>query len=118
MITHGTMCLVRRSALEPVAAGARNDPRGHRAGLRLYEAGFQALYTNYRTAGGWCRTPSRRSRRSVSAGRRGDGDHSQALDDMLPGARTLTRRRSSTSFRGGRCGSPTRCGDARLDFST
>ncbi|MBK8208573.1 MAG: glycosyltransferase [Rhodospirillales bacterium] len=49
IITHGTMCLVRRSALDQVGGwGTDTICEDTELGLRLYEAGFQALYTNYR----------------------------------------------------------------------
>jgi cellulose synthase/poly-beta-1,6-N-acetylglucosamine synthase-like glycosyltransferase len=49
IITHGTMCLVRRSALDQVGGwGTDTICEDTELGLRLYEAGFQALYTNHR----------------------------------------------------------------------
>jgi exo-beta-1,3-glucanase (GH17 family)/cellulose synthase/poly-beta-1,6-N-acetylglucosamine synthase-like glycosyltransferase len=49
IITHGTMCLVRRSALNQVGGwGTDTICEDTELGLRLYEAGYQALYTNYR----------------------------------------------------------------------
>jgi exo-beta-1,3-glucanase (GH17 family)/GT2 family glycosyltransferase len=49
IITHGTMCLVRRSALDQVGGwGTDTICEDTELGLRLYEAGFQAMYTNHR----------------------------------------------------------------------
>jgi exo-beta-1,3-glucanase (GH17 family)/cellulose synthase/poly-beta-1,6-N-acetylglucosamine synthase-like glycosyltransferase len=49
IITHGTMCLVRRSAFEAVGGwGTDTIVEDTDLGLRLYEAGYQALYTNTR----------------------------------------------------------------------
>ena len=49
IITHGTMCMVRRSALDQVGGwGTDTICEDTELGLRLFEAGYQALYTNYR----------------------------------------------------------------------
>jgi exo-beta-1,3-glucanase (GH17 family)/cellulose synthase/poly-beta-1,6-N-acetylglucosamine synthase-like glycosyltransferase len=49
IITHGTMCLVRRAAFEQVGGWASDTiVEDTDLGLRLYEAGYQALYTNHR----------------------------------------------------------------------
>jgi len=49
IITHGTMCMVRRSALEQVGGwGTDTICEDTELGLRLFEAGYQALYTNHR----------------------------------------------------------------------
>lgn len=49
IIQHGTMCLVRRSAFDAVG-GWNTDTivEDTDLGLRLYEAGFEAVYTNHR----------------------------------------------------------------------
>jgi Exo-beta-1,3-glucanase len=49
IIQHGTMCLVRRSAFDAVG-GWNTDTivEDTDLGLRLYEAGYQAVYTNHR----------------------------------------------------------------------
>lgn len=49
IIQHGTMCLVRRSAFEAVG-GWNTDTivEDTDLGLRLYEAGYEAVYTNHR----------------------------------------------------------------------
>jgi cellulose synthase/poly-beta-1,6-N-acetylglucosamine synthase-like glycosyltransferase/exo-beta-1,3-glucanase (GH17 family) len=49
IVQHGTMCLVRRSALQ-AAGGWSSDTivEDTELGLRLYEAGYAALYTNRR----------------------------------------------------------------------
>ncbi len=52
IVQHGTMCLVRRTAL--IAAGGWSSDtivEDTELGLRLYEAGYKALYTNRRY--GW-----------------------------------------------------------------
>ena len=49
IITHGTMCMVRRSALDEVGNwGTDTICEDTELGLRLFEAGYQAMYTNYR----------------------------------------------------------------------
>jgi exo-beta-1,3-glucanase (GH17 family)/cellulose synthase/poly-beta-1,6-N-acetylglucosamine synthase-like glycosyltransferase len=49
IIQHGTMCMVRRSALEQVGGwGTETIVEDTELGLRLYEGGYQALYTNHR----------------------------------------------------------------------
>ena len=49
IITHGTMCMVRRSALNEVGGwGTDTICEDTELGLSLYEAGYQAMYTNYR----------------------------------------------------------------------
>lgn len=49
IIQHGTMCMVRRSALEAVGSwGTDTIVEDTELGLRLYEAGFEGLYTNHR----------------------------------------------------------------------
>ena len=49
IITHGTMCMVRRSALGQVGGwGTDTICEDTELGLRLFEGGYQALYTNYR----------------------------------------------------------------------
>lgn len=49
IIQHGTMCLVRRSAFDAVGGWATDTiVEDTDLGLRLYEAGYQALYTNHR----------------------------------------------------------------------
>jgi exo-beta-1,3-glucanase (GH17 family)/cellulose synthase/poly-beta-1,6-N-acetylglucosamine synthase-like glycosyltransferase len=49
IITHGTMCMVRRSALNQVGGwGTDTICEDTELGLRLFEAGYQAMYTNYR----------------------------------------------------------------------
>jgi cellulose synthase/poly-beta-1,6-N-acetylglucosamine synthase-like glycosyltransferase/exo-beta-1,3-glucanase (GH17 family) len=49
IITHGTMCMVRRSALDQVGGwGTDTICEDTELGLRLFEAGYQALYTNHR----------------------------------------------------------------------
>jgi exo-beta-1,3-glucanase (GH17 family)/cellulose synthase/poly-beta-1,6-N-acetylglucosamine synthase-like glycosyltransferase len=92
IITHGTMCLVRRSALDHVGGwGTDTICEDTELGLRLFEAGYQALYTNHRY--GWGLLPdtfkafkTQRFRWAYGAMQiiRKHGAH------MLPGARTLT----------------------------
>lgn len=49
IIQHGTMCMVRRSALDAVGGwGTDTIVEDTELGLRLFEAGYQALYTNHR----------------------------------------------------------------------
>jgi exo-beta-1,3-glucanase (GH17 family)/cellulose synthase/poly-beta-1,6-N-acetylglucosamine synthase-like glycosyltransferase len=49
IIQHGTMCLVRRQALHEVGNwGTDTIVEDTELGLRLFEAGYQALYTNTR----------------------------------------------------------------------
>jgi hypothetical protein len=49
IIAHGTMCMVRRSALDHVGGwGTDTICEDTELGLRLFEAGYQALYTNRR----------------------------------------------------------------------
>jgi cellulose synthase/poly-beta-1,6-N-acetylglucosamine synthase-like glycosyltransferase len=49
IIQHGTMCMVRRSALHEVGGWSVDTiVEDTELGLRLYEAGYQALYTNVR----------------------------------------------------------------------
>jgi exo-beta-1,3-glucanase (GH17 family)/cellulose synthase/poly-beta-1,6-N-acetylglucosamine synthase-like glycosyltransferase len=49
IIQHGTMCMVRRSALDEVGGwGTDTIVEDTELGLRLFEAGYQALYTNHR----------------------------------------------------------------------
>lgn len=49
IIQHGTMCIVRRSALDHVGGwGTDTIVEDTDLGLRLYEAGYQAHYTNHR----------------------------------------------------------------------
>ena len=91
IIQHGTMCLVRRSALEAVGGWSGDTiVEDTELGLRLYEAGFKALYTNRRY--GWGVLPdtfqafkTQRERWAYGAVQiiRKHWRH------MLPGARTL-----------------------------
>ena len=49
IIQHGTMCMVRRDALERLGGWSTETiVEDTELGLRLYEAGYQALYTNVR----------------------------------------------------------------------
>ncbi|VUX46985.1 conserved membrane hypothetical protein [Candidatus Defluviicoccus seviourii] len=49
IIQHGTMCIVRRDALERLGGWSTETiVEDTELGLRLYEAGYQALYTNVR----------------------------------------------------------------------
>ncbi len=49
IIQHGTMCLVRRSAFDAVGGWSTDTiVEDTDLGLRLYEAGYQAVYTNHR----------------------------------------------------------------------
>lgn len=49
IIVHGTMCLVRRSALDAVGGwGTDTICEDTELGLRLFEAGYEAHYTSYR----------------------------------------------------------------------
>jgi hypothetical protein len=49
IIQHGTMCMVRRSALDAVGGwGTDTIVEDTELGLRLFEAGYEALYTNHR----------------------------------------------------------------------
>lgn len=92
IITHGTMCLVRRSALDQVGGwGTDTICEDTELGLRLYEAGYQALYTNYRYGRGMLPDTfkafkTQRFRWAYGAMQiiRKHWTH------MLPGARTLT----------------------------
>ena len=92
IITHGTMCLVRRSALDQVGGwGTDTICEDTELGLRLYEAGFQALYTNHRYGRGMLPDTfkafkTQRFRWAYGAMQiiRKHWTH------MLPGARTLT----------------------------
>lgn len=92
IITHGTMCLVRRSALNQVGGwGTDTICEDTELGLRLYEAGYQALYTNYRYGRGMLPDTfkafkTQRFRWAYGAMQiiRKHWTH------MLPGARTLT----------------------------
>ena len=92
IITHGTMCMVRRSALEQVGGwGTDTICEDTELGLRLYEAGYQALYTNYRYGRGMLPDTfkafkTQRFRWAYGAMQiiRKHWTH------MLPGARTLT----------------------------
>ncbi|MCC7016793.1 MAG: glycosyltransferase [Rhodospirillales bacterium] len=91
IIQHGTMCLVRRSALAAVGGWSGDTiVEDTELGLRLYEAGFKALYTNRRY--GWGVLPdtfqafkTQRERWAYGAVQiiRKHWRH------MLPGARTL-----------------------------
>ena len=92
IITHGTMCMVRRSALEYVGGwGTDTICEDTELGLRLYEAGYQALYTNHRYGRGMLPDTfkafkTQRFRWAYGAMQiiRKHWTH------MLPGARTLT----------------------------
>jgi cellulose synthase/poly-beta-1,6-N-acetylglucosamine synthase-like glycosyltransferase len=91
IIQHGTMCLVRRSALAAVGGWSGDTiVEDTELGLRLYEAGYKALYTNRRY--GWGVLPdtfqafkTQRERWAYGAVQiiRKHWRH------MLPGARTL-----------------------------
>ena len=91
IIQHGTMCLVRRAALEAVGGWSGDTiVEDTELGLRLYEAGYTALYTNRRY--GWGVLPdtfqafkTQRQRWAYGAVQiiRKHWRH------MLPGARTL-----------------------------
>ncbi|MFO1127195.1 MAG: glycosyltransferase [Rhodospirillales bacterium] len=49
IIQHGTMCIVRRSAFDAIGGwGTDTIVEDTDLGLRLYQAGYQALYTNTR----------------------------------------------------------------------
>ncbi|MBK8175024.1 MAG: glycosyltransferase [Rhodospirillales bacterium] len=92
IITHGTMCMVRRSALNEVGDwGTDTICEDTELGLRLFEAGYQALYTNHRYGRGllpdtFTAFKTQRFRWAYGAMQiiRKHWMH------MLPGARTLT----------------------------
>lgn len=92
IIQHGTLCLVRRSALEQVGGWSTDTiVEDTELGLRLFESGYHALYTNRRY--GWGMLPdtfrafkTQRERWAYGAMQiiRKHWRH------MVPGARTLT----------------------------
>jgi cellulose synthase/poly-beta-1,6-N-acetylglucosamine synthase-like glycosyltransferase/exo-beta-1,3-glucanase (GH17 family) len=92
IIQHGTLCLVRRSALERVGGWSTDTiVEDTELGLRLFESGYHALYTNRRY--GWGMLPdtfrafkTQRERWAYGAMQiiRKHWRH------MVPGARTLT----------------------------
>ena len=69
IIVHGTMCLIRRTALEQ-AGGWSSDTicEDTDLGLSILEQGWHAHYTNKRYGHGLCRTHSRPTRSSATAG--------------------------------------------------
>jgi len=92
IIQHGTLCLVRRSALDQVGGWSTDTiVEDTELGLRLFESGYHALYTNRRY--GWGMLPdtfrafkTQRERWAYGAMQiiRKHWRH------MIPGARTLT----------------------------
>ena len=110
IIQHGTMCMVRRSALDAVGGwGTDTICEDTELGLRLFEAGYQALYTTYRYGRGllpdtFKAFKTQRFRWAYGAMQiiRKHWPH------MLPGARTLSPAQKFHFVSGGRCGSPMR----------
>jgi len=92
IITHGTMCMVRRTALTEVGGwGTDTIVEDTELGLRLYEAGYKALYTNRRY--GWGLLPDTYRAFKVQRERWAYGAVQiikKHWTHMLPGARTLT----------------------------
>ena len=92
IITHGTMCMVRRAALEYVGGwGTDTICEDTELGLRLYEAGYQALYTNHRYGRGML--PDTFKAFKIQRFRWAYGAMQiirKHWTHMLPGARTLT----------------------------
>ena len=74
--------MVRRSALNQVGGwGTDTICEDTELGLRLYEAGYQALYTNYRYGRGHAAGHLQGVQdAALPLGVRGDADHPQALD--------------------------------------
>ncbi|MEK7244525.1 MAG: glycosyltransferase family 2 protein, partial [Pseudomonadota bacterium] len=91
IIQHGTMCLVRRSALEAVGGWSGDTiVEDTELGLRLYEAGYKALYTNRRY--GWGVLPDTFQAFKTQRERWAYGAIQiirKHWRHMLPGARTL-----------------------------
>jgi hypothetical protein len=92
IITHGTMCMVRRSALMEVGGwGTDTIVEDTELGLRLFEAGYGALYTNRRY--GWGLLPDTYRAFKVQRERWAYGAIQiikKHWRHMLPGSRTLT----------------------------
>jgi exo-beta-1,3-glucanase (GH17 family)/cellulose synthase/poly-beta-1,6-N-acetylglucosamine synthase-like glycosyltransferase len=92
IITHGTMCMIRRSALMEVGGwGSDTIVEDTELGLRLFEAGYGALYTNRRY--GWGLLPDTYRAFKVQRERWAYGAVQiikKHWRHMLPGSRTLT----------------------------
>jgi len=92
IIQHGTLCLVRRSALEAVGGwGSDTIVEDTELGLRLFESGYQALYTNRRY--GWGLLPDTFKAFKTQRERWAYGAMQiirKHWRHMMPGARSLT----------------------------
>ena len=92
IIQHGTLCLVRRSALEAVGGWSSDTiVEDAELGLRLFESGYRALYTNRRY--GWGLLPDTFTAFKTQRERWAYGAMQiirKHWRHMLPGARTLT----------------------------
>jgi len=92
IIQHGTLCLVRRSALQQVGGWSSDTiVEDTELGLRLFESGYQALYTNRRY--GWGLLPDSFKAFKTQRERWAYGAMQiirKHWRHMLPGARTLT----------------------------
>ncbi|MBM3566025.1 MAG: glycosyltransferase [Alphaproteobacteria bacterium] len=102
IVQHGTMCLVRREALR-AAGGWSSDTivEDTELGLRLYEAGYKALYTNRRY--GWGVLPDTFTAFKTQRERWAYGAVQiirKHWRHMLPGSRTL-RPEQKSRFVGG-----------------
>ena len=102
IIQHGTMCLVRRSALAAVGGWSGDTiVEDTELGLRLYESGYTALYTNRRY--GWGVLPDTFQAFKIQRQRWAYGAIQiirKHWRHMLPGARTL-RPEQKRQFVGG-----------------
>jgi len=92
IIQHGTLCLVRRSALEQVGGWSSDTiVEDTELGLRLFESGYHALYTNRRY--GWGLLPDTFTAFKTQRERWAYGAMQiirKHWRHMLPRARTLT----------------------------
>ena len=92
IIQHGTLCLVRRSALEQVGGWSSDTiVEDTELGLRLFESGYHALYTNRRY--GWGLLPDSFTAFKTQRERWAYGAMQiirKHWRHMTPGARTLT----------------------------
>ena len=92
IVQHGTLCLVRRSALEKVGGwGSDTIVEDTELGLRLFESGYHALYTNRRY--GWGLLPDSFTAFKTQRERWAYGAMQiirKHWRHMMPGSRTLT----------------------------
>ena len=92
IVQHGTLCLVRRSALEQVGGWSSDTiVEDTELGLRLFESGHQALYTNRRY--GWGLLPDSFEAFKTQRERWAYGAMQiirKHWRHMMPGSRTLT----------------------------